>query len=83
MSASALEADAVLQPGLELPDRAVVFAILQSVVAYADPGTDTSVPVAGRAAEVDDAAKKRALWSKLAEACSPAARPIRISPLCK
>ena len=31
MSASALEADAVLQPGPELPDRAVAFAMLQSV----------------------------------------------------
>ena len=37
-------------------------------VAYADPGSGTYVSVAGRAAEVDDPAKKRELWSKLAEA---------------
>ena len=40
-------------------------------VAYADPGSDTYVSVAGRAAEVDDPAKKRELRSKLAEAWFP------------
>ena len=40
-------------------------------VVYADPGSDTYVSVAGRAAEVDDPAKKRELRSKLAEAWFP------------
>jgi len=37
-------------------------------VVYADPGSDTYVSVSGSAAEVDDLAKKRELWNKIAEA---------------
>lgn len=40
-------------------------------VAYADPGADRYVSVSGRAAVVDDGAKKRQLWSKMAEAWFP------------
>ena len=40
-------------------------------VVYADPGSDTYVSVSGSAAEVDDLAKKRALWTMLAEAWFP------------
>ena len=40
-------------------------------VAYADPGSDRYVSVSGSAAVVDDAAKKRQLWSKMAEAWFP------------
>ena len=40
-------------------------------VAYADPGSDRYVSVSGRAAVVDDAAKKGQLWSKMAEAWFP------------
>ncbi|HWH84603.1 MAG TPA: pyridoxamine 5'-phosphate oxidase family protein [Burkholderiaceae bacterium] len=40
-------------------------------VAYADTDADRYVSVAGHAAVVDDAAKKQALWSKLAEAWFP------------
>ena len=40
-------------------------------VVYADPSSDTYVSVAGSAAEVDDAAKKRELWNKFAEAWFP------------
>ena len=41
-------------------------------VVYADPGSDTYVSVSGSAAEVDDLAKKRELWSKITEAWFPA-----------
>ncbi|HEX4511273.1 MAG TPA: pyridoxamine 5'-phosphate oxidase family protein [Burkholderiaceae bacterium] len=37
-------------------------------VSFADPGKDTYVSVSGVARVVEDAAKKRALWSKLNEA---------------
>ncbi len=40
-------------------------------VSYADPGKDSYVSVAGTAAVVEDMAKKRLLWSKLAEAWFP------------
>ena len=40
-------------------------------IAYADPGEDRYVSVSGTAAVVNDAAKKRQLWSKLAEAWFP------------
>lgn len=40
-------------------------------VVYADPGADSYVSVSGHAAIVDDAAKKRQLWSKLAQAWFP------------
>ena len=40
-------------------------------VAYADPGDDRYVSVAGSATVVDDIAKKQRLWSKLAEAWFP------------
>lgn len=38
---------------------------------YADPSSDTYVSVSGTAAAVDDTAKKRELWNKLAEAWFP------------
>jgi general stress protein 26 len=38
---------------------------------YADPSSDTYVSVSGSAAEVDDAAKKRELWNRVAEAWFP------------
>jgi len=41
-------------------------------VAYADPDSDRYVSVSGTAAVVEDMAKKRRLWSKLAEAWFPA-----------
>jgi general stress protein 26 len=41
-------------------------------VSYADPGKDSYVSVSGQAAVVEDAARKRKLWSKLAEAWFPA-----------
>ena len=37
-------------------------------IVYADPASDTYVSVSGTAAVVDDEARKRKLWSKLAEA---------------
>jgi general stress protein 26 len=37
-------------------------------VSYADPGSDTYVSVSGVAEIVEDAAKKKALWNKAAEA---------------
>lgn len=40
-------------------------------IAYADVGADSYVSVSGKADVVDDLAKKRALWSKLAEAWFP------------
>lgn len=40
-------------------------------VVYADPSSDTYVSVSGSAAVVDDAAKKRQLWNKIAEAWFP------------
>jgi general stress protein 26 len=40
-------------------------------VAYADPGRDAYVSVAGEATVVEDRAKKEQLWSKLAEAWFP------------
>jgi general stress protein 26 len=40
-------------------------------VVYADPGADCYVSISGTAAVVEDDAKKRALWSKLAEAWFP------------
>lgn len=40
-------------------------------VAYADPGSDRYVSVSGTAEVVDDVARKRALWSKVAEAWFP------------
>jgi general stress protein 26 len=40
-------------------------------VAYADTGSDRYVSVSGTAAVVDDTAKKRQLWSKMAEAWFP------------
>lgn len=40
-------------------------------VSYADPGADSYVSVSGTAAVVDDMAKKRQLWSKMAEAWFP------------
>ncbi len=40
-------------------------------LAYADPDSDTYVSVSGTARVVDDIEKKRALWSKLAEAWFP------------
>lgn len=40
-------------------------------VAYAHPGKDAYVSVSGHAQEVDDTAKKRQLWSKIAEAWFP------------
>ena len=40
-------------------------------VAYADPGRDAYVSVSGKAAVVDDRARKEQLWSKLAEAWFP------------
>ena len=39
---------------------------------YADPGSDTYVSVSGTAAELDDLAKKRELWNKIAQAWFPA-----------
>jgi len=41
-------------------------------VAYADPDSDRYVSVSGTAAVVDDVARKRQLWSKMAEAWFPA-----------
>ena len=38
---------------------------------YADPSEDTYVSVSGTAAMIEDAAKKKQLWSKLAEAWFP------------
>ncbi len=40
-------------------------------VAYADVSADSYVSVSGTAAVVDDLAKKRQLWSKMAEAWFP------------
>ena len=40
-------------------------------VAYADVGADSYVSVSGNAAVVDDLAKKRQLWSKMAQAWFP------------
>jgi general stress protein 26 len=40
-------------------------------VVYADPGADSYVSVSGIAAVIEDAAKKRQLWSKLTEAWFP------------
>ena len=40
-------------------------------VVYADPGSDSYVSVAGDAAVVEDKAKARQLWSKMAEAWFP------------
>jgi general stress protein 26 len=40
-------------------------------IAYADPGSDRYVSVSGSAAVVEDAAKKRQLWSKMTEAWFP------------
>ena len=40
-------------------------------VSYADPGKDSYVSVSGRAAVVDDTAKKQQLWSKMSEAWFP------------
>jgi general stress protein 26 len=40
-------------------------------VAYADPSSDTYVSVCGTAAAVDDPARKKELWSKLADAWFP------------
>lgn len=40
-------------------------------VAYADPGKDSYVSVSGTATVVEDMAKKKQLWSKLAEAWFP------------
>jgi len=41
-------------------------------LAYADPGADRYVSVSGTAAEVDDPARRRQLWSKLNEGWFPA-----------
>jgi general stress protein 26 len=38
---------------------------------YADPSEDTYVSVSGTAAMIEDPAKKKQLWSKLAEAWFP------------
>ena len=40
-------------------------------VAYADPGNDTYVSVAGKAGVVEDVGRKRELWSALAQAWFP------------
>jgi general stress protein 26 len=40
-------------------------------VIYSDPSSDTYVSVSGSGAVVDDAAKKRELWNKVAEAWFP------------
>lgn len=40
-------------------------------VAYADPGDDSYISVSGTAAVVEDMAKKKQLWSKMAEAWFP------------
>jgi len=40
-------------------------------VVYADPGSDTYVSVSGKAAMIEDQAKKNQLWSKMAEAWFP------------
>lgn len=40
-------------------------------LAYADPSSDTYVSVSGTAAAVDDQAKAKQLWSKMAEAWFP------------
>ena len=40
-------------------------------VVYADPGSDSYVSVSGDAAVVNDAAKTKQLWSKMAEAWFP------------
>lgn len=40
-------------------------------VVYADPGDDSYVSVSGSAAVVEDLAKKKQLWSKMAEAWFP------------
>ncbi len=40
-------------------------------VVYADPGSDTYVSVSGTAAMLEDAAKKKQLWNKIAEAWFP------------
>jgi general stress protein 26 len=40
-------------------------------VAYADPGKDRYVSISGTAAVVEDIAKKKQLWSRLAEAWFP------------
>lgn len=40
-------------------------------VVYADPGADSYVSISGLAAVIEDGAKKRQLWSKMAEAWFP------------
>jgi len=40
-------------------------------ISYADPGADSYVSVSGTARVVEDAARKRALWSKMTEAWFP------------
>ena len=40
-------------------------------VVYADPGVDSYVSISGTAAVVEDLAKKKQLWSKMAEAWFP------------
>ena len=40
-------------------------------VGYADPGSDRYVSVSGTAAVVDDLAKKKQLWTKMADAWFP------------
>ena len=40
-------------------------------VVYADPDADSYVSISGTAAVVEDGAKKRELWSKMAEAWFP------------
>lgn len=40
-------------------------------VSYADPGADRYVSVSGHAAVVEDASRKRQLWSRMAEAWFP------------
>ena len=40
-------------------------------IGYADPGSDRYVSVSGTAAVVDDLAKKKQLWTKMAEAWFP------------
>lgn len=40
-------------------------------IVYADPGEDSYVSVSGTAAVVEDAAKKKQLWSKMTEAWFP------------
>ena len=50
---------------------------------YADPSEDTYVSVSGTAAIIEDAAKKKQLWSKWPRPGSPAARPMPTSPWCR